>query len=288
MKETTIIFTLNEVNTTIKCSKNDKMDDICLKYSKKINKDKDNLLFLYKGKNINFDLNYNEQANDIDKDNHEMKLLVFEKENYLKCNKCGEKLKFNKDNIHNIHNIILNNNIINDNINKIKIQIKTMVENCFINENKIRLHNINKMLIAINEDIIKNNENLINLLNCNCDTINNNISINKNNNIDNENNIKNELDIKLNKLDKNVDISNKCKIKENCINLNESKLYEKIKSKLINKIIFSNLNETIKLKAIKYNKKLQKDNIIKTSSNNSFHIHFFSLFYIHLQKIAVH
>ena len=47
LKLNIIKFTLNEVNTAIKCSKDDKMDDICQRYAMEINKNKDKLIFLY-------------------------------------------------------------------------------------------------------------------------------------------------------------------------------------------------------------------------------------------------
>jgi len=50
MKEAKIIFILNEVITTMQCSKDDKIDDMCRRYSLEINKNKDNLIFLYEGK----------------------------------------------------------------------------------------------------------------------------------------------------------------------------------------------------------------------------------------------
>ena len=256
MKETKIIFTLNEVNTTIKCSKDDKMDDICQRYSMEINKNKDNLIFLYEGKKINSALNFKEHANNIDKNNNEMKISVYEKENHLICYECWEKLKFNKE---SIIEMILCNNKIKDTVKEIKLQINTLIENSLINSNKIILYNINLMLISIVEDTLNNNEKLINLLNCDNDIINDIMQFNNNNyDNDNENNIKKKLEIKLNEASGKEDSSNSNNIIENCTNLNEKKLYEKIKSKLINKIIFSNMNERTKLKTIKYNKKLQK------------------------------
>ena len=254
MKEAKIIFTLNEVNTIIQCSKDDKINDICLKYSLEINKDKANLLFLYEGKKINFDLNFNEQATIFDKNKNEMKIDVYEKENNINCPKCGKTLKFIEENINEIR---LCNNVINDNINEFKLQIKAFNENSLINSNKIILNNINEILIALSKNIIKNNEKLINLLSYNNFMFNKNISFNKNNNNGNENNLRNGLDIKLNEIKENKDISESNNI-DKSINLNKKKLYEKIKSRLIYKIIFSNMNERIKLKTMKYNKKLQK------------------------------
>ena len=50
------------------------MEYICKKYSEKINKNIDSLLFLYEGKQINFELTFKGQANSIDRSNNEMKV----------------------------------------------------------------------------------------------------------------------------------------------------------------------------------------------------------------------
>ena len=63
-------------------STEDKMNDICKNYSIKINKNMNSLLFLYNGNKVDFDLSFKEQANDIDRNNNQMKILVSE---------CGEK-----------------------------------------------------------------------------------------------------------------------------------------------------------------------------------------------------
>ena len=84
MSEANVVFTLDGVNLTIHCTTEDKMKDICQNYSTKINKNMDSLLFLYEGNKVNFDLCFKEQANIIDKNNQEMKLLVIKNENI--CN----------------------------------------------------------------------------------------------------------------------------------------------------------------------------------------------------------
>ena len=77
MSEASILFTLDGVNLTLQCNTEDKMKDICKSYSTKINKDMNSLLFLYEENKVNFDLSFNEQANDIDRNNHKMKIMVF-------------------------------------------------------------------------------------------------------------------------------------------------------------------------------------------------------------------
>ena len=99
MSEASIVFMLEGVKLTIKCITEDKMKDICKNYSTKINRNLESLLFLYEGNKVNFDLTFKEHANDIDRNNHEMKILV---------NK-------NDNNINNINDNIIISNIIKTN-----------------------------------------------------------------------------------------------------------------------------------------------------------------------------
>ena len=78
MSEANVIFTLDGVNLTIQCTKEDKMKEICKSYSNKINKNIDSLIFLYEGNKVNFELSFKEQANNIDRNNNQMKILVSE------------------------------------------------------------------------------------------------------------------------------------------------------------------------------------------------------------------
>ena len=86
MSEANVIFSLDGIDLTIKCTIEDKMKDICQKYSTKINKNIDSLLFLYERNKVNFDLSFKEQANDIDRNDHEMKILVNKNENNSNIN----------------------------------------------------------------------------------------------------------------------------------------------------------------------------------------------------------
>ena len=94
MAKVNAIFTLDGVNLIIQCTTEDKMKDICQNYSNKINKNMNSLIFLYGRNKVNFDLSFEEQALLIDKNNHEMKILV---------NK-------NSNNIKSINNITISNN----------------------------------------------------------------------------------------------------------------------------------------------------------------------------------
>ena len=96
----TIIFTFNSKQITIQCKKEDLMKDICQKFASNINKEIDELLFLYEGEKIHYELTFNEQAKEYDNKNGKMNILVylFEDNEYKKsikskdiiCPKCGE------------------------------------------------------------------------------------------------------------------------------------------------------------------------------------------------------
>ena len=71
-----IIFNYEGVNTTIQCNENDKIKDIINKFLIKIQKQEDNLYYLYNGNKINNELTFNEQANELDKNRKIMNVLV--------------------------------------------------------------------------------------------------------------------------------------------------------------------------------------------------------------------
>ena len=185
MSETIIIFTLDGVNLTVQCSPEDKMRDICQRYAAKVQIPLNSLIFLYNGTQLNLDLKFKEQANSIDKNNNEMKVLVYKHEfdNFI-CPNCGEIIQINTE---KIDDLILSNDNINDTINGIKINIDNIIKTSTINSMNIQLKNINTLLNLINEDIKKNTEKLKNLLN-------------DNNEFQNKNIISGILDIKLNEL----------------------------------------------------------------------------------------
>ena len=92
-----VIFIYNGSNTTILCSKNETMKEICLKFSLKIQKDLNGLLFLYGGEIINFDLTYNQVCNQIDKEQNKMNILVYSKNTTIIKNKKDNSIKYSKD-----------------------------------------------------------------------------------------------------------------------------------------------------------------------------------------------
>ena len=124
-------FTYEGRNTNIQCNLNDKMKDIIKKFLKKINKKENaNLYYIYNGNEMNEELTFLEQANQLDKNRKEMNVIVYNnnfKEPYKKneiiskdiiCFDCKEnclmdiknfKIDFNKCKNKHIHNNILLN-----------------------------------------------------------------------------------------------------------------------------------------------------------------------------------
>ena len=147
MSQAKVIFVYEGREVIIQCIKDEKMKDICQKYVNKINKDINSLVYLYGGNQLNFNLNYNEQANIIDKERNIMKVLVYDNNEYIK--KINDKL----------------NNLININ-NEIKIKNEN-INNYIIAEIEIKDEDINKDIRIINSyeeslrinEYIKKNEN---------------------------------------------------------------------------------------------------------------------------------
>ena len=183
MSEAKIIFTLDGINLTIQCTLEDKIKDICQKYSTKIDNKINTLIFLYGGYQLNMELKFKEQANSIDKNNKEMRVLVYKKENEdFMCPNCGVKINLNKN---KINDIILCNNKLKESINGIKFNIENLINISTNNIISSQLKNINVIINAINEDINRNNDRITSLFN-------------EDINMSNENIIKGVSDIKLN------------------------------------------------------------------------------------------
>ena len=193
MAEANAIFTLNRDDLTIQCKTDDKMKDICEKYSSKINKEMNSLMFLYEGKPVNFELKFREQVNHFDSNTNKMRIQVDinENEKFI-CPKCKQKIELNTKILDEL--IIFSNEII-ESISGIKFQIDNIANISTTDSVKTQLKNINKMLNIINGDIKNNNEKIKNLLKGNnCNNTNNNNIININ---INKNNINNKKKLKL-------------------------------------------------------------------------------------------
>ena len=70
-----VSFCYEGLNTIIQCKENEKMKDIINRFLIKIQSNT-NLFYLYNGTKINFELTFNEQANDIDKRRKKMNIIV--------------------------------------------------------------------------------------------------------------------------------------------------------------------------------------------------------------------
>ena len=162
MSEANVKFIFECQEMTVQCKTDEKMKDICQKYSVKLGINKNLLLFLYGGEALNFELSFGAQANMIDRENKEMKVLVFKNDNdELICPKCGERIKLNKE---KIDEILSGNNEIKDTINGIKLTIENMIKTSSNDLMNFQLKNINKMLIMVIEDFKKVIEKIKNLV----------------------------------------------------------------------------------------------------------------------------
>ena len=205
----TVIFTYEGTPIKVQCLKEDKMKDICHKYISKINMNLNSIYFLYGGNQINLELTFNEQANEMDKGRKEMNILVYknEEEERFKCPKCGETL-----------NLDILDNIIKNNQNDLLKEIKSQIENIINLNDIIKIKNQIKLIKYALDNIIIENEKNINIIknitnNKNKDYINKKI-IEKYNNKDNL--IKGKIEID----DDNKDINEFLSKDKNNINSN--------------------------------------------------------------------
>ena len=162
MDKANVIFSLDGDIVTIQCLKKDKMRNICQRYSTKVDKNINSLSFLYSGSLLNLDLSFERQANPLDNQRNEMKVLVFinESDGFI-CPKCGEKIKLNTE---KIDAIITSINNIKDTIDGTKIIIDNIIKNSTLNSINVQLKNTNIILNNVNTDIKKCVEKLKDLL----------------------------------------------------------------------------------------------------------------------------
>ncbi len=95
-------FNYNGNDIIIQCTKEDEyIKDICKKFTSKIDKDIDELFFIYSGEKLNIELNINKIIKEIDKERNKINILVYDKNIIIKeeekikskdiiCPKCGE------------------------------------------------------------------------------------------------------------------------------------------------------------------------------------------------------
>ena len=136
-----VIFKYNGIDTIIQCKIEDKMKDICKKFTIKVQIDMNKIIFIYGGRMLDLELKYKEIVNEIDKENLKMKILVYDnnsniindriiKSKDIICPKCGEICLINFKE----YKVILEN-CKNKHENIIKLKEYENSQN--INENKI-------------------------------------------------------------------------------------------------------------------------------------------------------
>ena len=188
-----VVFNFNGEELIIQCLKEDKMKDICKKYSGKLEKSIDSLCFLYGGNIVNYQLSFFEQASQIDKERNEMCILVYDIENGgLKCPKCGEIIKLEST---KISEIISSVNDIKNKIDGLKSLIENIVKASQDDSLKNQLNIIIEGFNNVNLSLNKNKTQIENLFN------NNNDYISK---INNKNIIKGTIEIGSNELNNQI------------------------------------------------------------------------------------
>ena len=151
------IFNYEGINTTIQCEINEKMKDIIDRFLIKLGKKENNLYYLYNGTQINYELTFNEQANDIDKNRKKMNIIVTKSEdaqNIIKeiiskdiiCPECKESILIDiKDFKINLYGCKNNHKIDNILLNKYeesqKVDLTKIVCNICNKNNKNNCHN---------------------------------------------------------------------------------------------------------------------------------------------------
>ena len=162
-----VIFLFEGNKTAIQCLKDDKMGNICKKYSSKIGIDINSLCFLYSGSQVNFELAFYQQANNVDNISNNMNILVFKLEqDKFTCPKCGEKINFDKNLIDKIEES--NHNAV-DILGGLQIQIENIIKDKTkqnnINFIKMQLKNINILINNVIEEVQKNNDLIYKVIN---------------------------------------------------------------------------------------------------------------------------
>ena len=149
-KMSEIIFIYGGQNIKIRCNKNEKIKDICIKLCTKINIDINSLIFLYGGKQLNLE----NKINDITKENN-ISILVYKIENEDICPKCRRIIN-NKI----IDEILILNSKMNNRLTGIKITIEYIMNKKDINYINNQLEIINVIINNMNEDLKKMNNNI--------------------------------------------------------------------------------------------------------------------------------
>ena len=159
--EPQVIFNYEGANTKIQCNINDKIKDIINKFLNKIENNENNLIYLYNGTQVNKELTFNEQANELDKIRKIMNILVTKGEKEIEeiiisediiCPECKENslidinnFKINFHGCKNGHDI---NNILLDKFEETQKIILNNIKCNICNRNHISSDSQNKFYIC--------------------------------------------------------------------------------------------------------------------------------------------
>ena len=164
MANPTVTFNLEQTEITVQCLKTETMRTIIQRFETKIQQSADSYVYLYSGGQVNMDLTFEQQANHLDRENNQMKILVYKTEsNGFKCPYCAKKIKLGED----LDDIIKAYNNLKETINGIKSMLENIIKTSINNPINNQLKIVNMTLNSINEDIKKNNEKLEKILNNN-------------------------------------------------------------------------------------------------------------------------
>ena len=164
MANPTVTFNLEQTEITVQCLKTETMRTIIQRFETKIQQSADSYMYLYSGGQVKLDLTFEQQANHLDRENNQMKILVYKTEsNGFKCPYCAKKIKLGED----LNDIIRAYNNLKETINGIKSMLENIIKTSVNNPINNQLKVINISLDKINEDIKKNNEKLAKILNNN-------------------------------------------------------------------------------------------------------------------------
>ena len=125
MANPTVTFNLEQTEITVQCLKTETMRTIIQRFETKIQQSAGSFMYLYGGGQVNLDLTFEEQTNHLDRENNQMKILVYKTEsNGFKCPYCGVKIKLDVD----LDDIIKSFNNLKETINGIKLMLENIIK----------------------------------------------------------------------------------------------------------------------------------------------------------------
>ena len=98
MENPTVTFNFESSEITVQCLKTETMRTIIQRFRTKVQQSADSFMYLYNGGQVNMNLTFEQQANHLDRENNQMKILVYKSESKgIKCPYCGIQIKLGED-----------------------------------------------------------------------------------------------------------------------------------------------------------------------------------------------